>query len=112
MNNNNATFYPGQKIVRMGPSNTLIKKDEVYTSNGCHTCGCGVIKVYILELPIEEPMRQGCDCGKSEPNRNGHYCGNAKLFAPLHYSSITAELAAQVQVGDTQDVKTKEVVCS
>jgi hypothetical protein len=116
MNNNNAPFYPGQKIVRTGPSisksslGSLIN-GNTYTCNECVSCSCGEWKVYLEEFPCETGTNVTCNCGRRTINEKGLALGMAKLFAPLHYSSITAELAAQVQVGDTQDVKQKEVVC-
>jgi hypothetical protein len=98
MNNNNAPFYPGQKIVCIDDSPSYfdgrpcpLKKNNIYIFESMCDCGCSG-NLFIQGYP--------------------GYNFSAKRFAPLHYSSITAELAAQVQVGDTQDVKTKEVLCS
>lgn len=100
-----ARFSPGQKIIRIGPSNKWFIKDNTYTVAFCEECeNCHRWNVFIEELPAffgDHFSHKICNnCGYKEPvsGREKYHSGWSTNFAPIQdqYSDITAEIAAGV----------------
>lgn len=96
-----APFYPGQKIIRTGHSNRYVTKGNTYTCLNCVQCTrCGEWVVLILELPLGDDDRNNIvtcnNCDNIVVANSSHRVGNPKLFAPIEYADITADIAAGV----------------
>lgn len=105
MENNNAPFYVGQRVVCVKPIIGYVK-GSYYTIQDCRQCvACGNWHVMILEDPYPGTMDFKCKCGGMVKKSTAYYGCLHYRFAPIQeaYSDITAELASKVEVGDTAD---------
>lgn len=80
----NAPFYVGQRVVRTGPSNHIVKKGDVGTVCAMKHCKCGKWQISLSEWPGSGPEREevvNC-CGDVLTNE-GLYWAHANKFAPI-----------------------------
>lgn len=113
MENNNAPFVYGQKMIRTGKTiEGVVIKGGTYTAGTCYMCHkCKTWWVPILECPACESdnYNPDCPCGsKFVENHNSHYAGNADFFAPIQhqYTDISKEIADSFkQTEETPDKK-------
>lgn len=129
INTDTPPYYPGQKIVRTGPSTTFLTKGAVYTCVECVRCvKCGAWHAHVTEAPADVSRAYRYRCLKCDTDISGkrppYHSGFAENFAPLQKASAdaTAEIlekfkadeaggVADVPVKQKGTVRAKEKIC-
>lgn len=118
----NAPFYSGQKIVRIGETVSsksgiaFFVKGEIYTCEHCYKCDCGRWIVFIREFPFNSKTfpNAECPCG-CKLCKADYYCGISTKFAPVQINKRSVEIAEGVltaypEIKEVSDLPVKEKV--